>query len=301
MSTLPKPSHAPVCKHPGSLDSVHEQTTRRPVTAVQVRAVEGAAVHERPDRLVTEEPMEIRVQGPRGDAQPVAVTMRTPGHDFELAVGFLLTEGVLTSAVDVESVAYCLEGEGEQHYNVVTVLTRSSPDTERARRAFAVSASCGICGKSTLDDIEVWCLPVGPGPVVARSVLLRLPDQLRAEQSVFDATGGLHAAACFDADGHLTVLREDVGRHNALDKVVGHAAMDGLLPLGDQVLMVSGRVSFEIVQKAAVAGIPMICAVSAPSSLAVDAARRFGQTVVGFLRGERFNVYCGAERVDAGN
>jgi FdhD protein len=218
------------------------------VTAVQVQAVEGAAVHVRPDRLVTEEPMEIRVQGPRRDAEPVAVTMRTPGHDFDLAVGFLLTEGLLANAGDVASVAYCLEGEGDQLYNVVTVRTRIPPDADRARRAFAVSASCGICGKATLDDIEVWCPPVAPGPLVKRSALLGLPDRLRAGQSVFETTGGLHAAACFGADGRLTVVREDVGRHNALDKVVGHAATEGRLPLTDQVLMVSGRVSFEIVQ-----------------------------------------------------
>lgn len=243
--------------------------------------------------------MEIRVQGPHGDAEPVAVTMRTPGNDFELAVGFLLTEGVLEDPVDVASVAYCLAGEGDQHYNVVTVQTRRAPDAARARRAFAVSASCGVCGKATLDEIDVRCDPVGAGPTVPRSVIVGLPEKLRAEQSVFDTTGGLHAAGCFGVDGSLTALREDVGRHNALDKVVGHAAMTGALPLSEQILMVSGRVSFEIVQKAAVAGVPIVCAVSAPSSLAIDAARRFDQTLVGFLRGDRFNVYCGTERIDA--
>jgi len=259
--------------------------------------VEGTSVRERPDRLATEEPMEIRVQGPRGAAEPVAVTMRTPGNDFELAVGFLLTEGVLVDPADVSSVAYCLEGTGEQQYNIVTVQTRRAPDAERARRAFAVSASCGVCGKATLDEIEVTCAPARPGPTVATSVLVGLPDKLRAEQSVFDATGGLHAAGCFAVDGSLTALREDVGRHNALDKVIGFAAMSGSLPLSDQVLMVSGRVSFEIVQKAAIAGIPIVAAVSAPTSLAVDAARRLNLTLVGFLRDDHFNVYCGAERV----
>jgi FdhD protein len=263
-----------------------------------VRAVVGDAALDRPDRVVTEEPMEIRVQGPHGGAEPVAVTMRTPGNDFELAVGFLLTEGVLEDPVDVASVAYCLEGEGEQQYNVVTIRTRRTPDAERARRAFAVSASCGVCGKATLDEVEVLCAPVAPGPTATRSVLVGLSHKVRAEQSVFEATGGLHAAACFDTDGSLTVLREDVGRHNALDKLVGHGAINGLLPLSDQILMVSGRVSFEIVQKAAVAGIPIVCAVSAPSSLAIDAARRLDQTLVGFLRGNRFNVYCGADRID---
>jgi FdhD protein len=274
---------------------------RRPVTAVRVQAVDGASTLERPDRLVTEEPMEIRVQGPRGAAEPVAVTMRTPGNDFELAVGFLLTEGVLAGAADLASVAYCLEGEGEQHYNVVTVRTRHMPDLDHARRRFAVNASCGLCGKMTLDQVAVECPPVGAGPTVCGSVLLGLPDRLRSAQTVFDETGGLHAAACFDVDGNLIVVREDVGRHNALDKVLGHAAMESALPLANRVLLVSGRLSFEIIQKAAVGGIPIICAVSAPSSLAVEAAARFGQTVVGFLRDERFNVYCGQERVDIGS
>ena len=241
--------------------------------------------------------MEIRVQGPRGPAEPVAVTMRTPGTDFELAVGFLFTEGVLSDPGDASSVAYCLDGAGEQQYNVVTVHTRRAPDGERARRAFAVSASCGVCGKATLDEIEVMCEPALPGPTVAGSVLVGLPDALRAQQSVFDATGGLHAAGCFTVDGSLLALREDVGRHNALDKVIGAAAMGGTLPLTDQVLMVSGRVSFEIVQKAAIAGIPIVCAVSAPTSLAVDAARHLNLTLVGFVRGDHFNIYCGAERI----
>ena len=243
--------------------------------------------------------MEIRVQGPHGAAEPVAVTMRTPGADFDLAVGFLVTEGVITAPDDVASVAYCLEGQGEQQYNVVTVRVRSAVSVERARRSFTTSSSCGVCGKRSIDDIEVATAPIPAGPVVAASVLNKLPDRLRAEQSVFESTGGLHAAGCFDADGTLTVVREDVGRHNALDKVIGDAALGQRLPLSDQILMVSGRVGFEIVQKAAVAGIPIVCAVSAPSSLAVDAARRFGQTVIGFLRDDRFNVYCGPERVDA--
>jgi len=277
---------------------VHEIPTRRSVTPVQVRAVVGDSAVDRPDRLVTEEPMEVRVQGPRGDAEPIAVTMRTPGHDFELAVGFLLTEGVLTSPADVASVAYCLAGEGEQQYNIVTVQSKQAPDRERARRAFAVSASCGVCGKASLDEVDVLCAPVPAGFTITRSVLTGLPDALRAGQSVFDTTGGLHAAACFDRDGSLTVLREDVGRHNAVDKVIGHAALAGALPLSEHALVVSGRVSFEIVQKAAVAGIPIVGAVSAPSSLAVDAARRWNQTLVGFLRDDRFNVYTGAERID---
>lgn len=265
------------------------------MTPVRVRTVDGDEVREQPDRLVTEEPMEIRLPGPSGELVPVAVTMRTPGSDFELAVGFLHSEGLIRPD-DVASVAYCLEGEGEQRYNVVTVRTRRPVDIG-ITRTFAANASCGICGKTTLDEIEVACPPLAAGPVIDSSTLVGLPERLREHQSVFDATGGVHAAACFDVDGSLTVLREDVGRHNALDKVVGWAVLEGRVPLSDQVLLVSGRASFEIVQKAAVAGIPVVCSVSAPSSLAAGAAERLGQTLVGFLRGQEFNVYARPERV----
>jgi FdhD protein len=241
--------------------------------------------------------MEIRVRSGGQDAPPLAVTMRTPGHDFELAVGFCVSEGVVSDPGDVHDVAYCLEPADEQHYNIVTVGLRTMPDLG-APRSFVANASCGLCGKATLEQLEVACRPIGPGPRVARSLLVSLPRRLRDAQDIFDATGGLHAAACFDTEGSLTVLREDVGRHNAVDKVIGRAALDQHLPLSDQVLLVSGRLSFEIVQKAAVAGIPMVCAVSAPSSLAVDAARQLGQTVVGFLRDEHFNVYTHGERID---
>ena len=268
---------------------------RRPVTPVRVRAVDGAASTDRPDRLVTEEPLELRVHGPRQEPQPLAVTMRTPGHDFELAVGFLTTEQLIEPGA-VASVAYCLAGEGEQEYNIVTVAVRHA--VVIPGRAFAVNASCGLCGATTLDDALRDVPPVGAGPSVARSTLVALPDRLRERQTVFDATGGLHAAGLFTATGELIVLREDVGRHNALDKVIGHLALADRLPVPDTILAVSGRISYEIVQKAAVVGIPILCAVSAPSSLAVDAARRVGQTVVGFLRGDRFNVYTHPERVD---
>jgi len=267
-----------------------------PVTAVRVHAVEGERALERPDRLVTEEPMEIRVQAPGAEAVPLAVTMRTPGSDFELAVGFCLTEGVIDGPQDLASVAYCLSGQGPQEYNVVTVGVRR-PVEVRARN-FVANASCGLCGKTTLDDVAVRCDPVAAGPRVAGSILTALPDRLRARQAAFAATGGLHAAARFDSDGELLAIREDVGRHNALDKLIGHAALDGALPRRDEILLVSGRISFEIVQKAAIAGFPILCAVSAPSSLAVEAANRFEQTVVGFLRDGRFNVYSGADRID---
>ena len=275
------------------------EPTRRPTAAASVRAVDGELARDRSDRLVTEEPMEIRVHGPGQEPEALVVTMRTPGNDFDLAVGFCVTEGVIDSAADVATVAYCLsDGGGVQQYNIVTIRLRRPVDLADHHRSFAANASCGVCGKASLEQVEIECGPVGPGPSVGRDVLVTLPERLRRAQAVFDATGGLHAAGCFGADGELTVLREDVGRHNAVDKVVGHAALEGRLPLSDQVLLVSGRVSFEIVQKVAVAGIPILCAVSAPSSLAVEAADRLGQTVVGFLRGDRFNVYTHPERVD---
>jgi len=283
---------------PGASGSDAVRAVRRPVTALRVTALDGGTAQERPDRVVTEEPMEIRLQAPGRRPEPLAVTMRTPGNDFDLAVGFCTTEGILPGLADLEEVAYCVGDGGTQQFNVVTLRTRRRLDVASPRR-FVSNASCGICGKTTLDDVEVTTRPVASGPVVARTVLAGLPETLRASQQVFDETGGLHAAALFDSDGTLLVLREDVGRHNALDKVIGHEVLADRLPLHDRVLLVSGRISFEIVQKAAVAGIPVLCAVSAPSSLAVDAARRLNQTLVGFLRGDRCNVYAGVGRVDA--
>jgi FdhD protein len=280
-------------KEPRSDDA---RAVRRPITPVRVLDVEGSTARERPDRLVTEEPMEIRVRVVGGPAEPIAVTMRTPGNDFELAVGFCVSEGILRDRAILAEVAYCLDGDGEQEYNVVTLRVRSPVDLG-PQRSFEVNASCGLCGKQKLDDLEVTCPPVADGPTVARSVLSVLPERLRAAQRIFEETGGLHAAGRFSPDGTLVLIREDVGRHNALDKVIGHAFLEEELPLSQSVLMVSGRMSFEIVQKAAVAGIPVLCAVSAPSSLAVAAAERFGQTVVGFLRGDRCNIYTGPERI----
>jgi FdhD protein len=277
---------------------VTTRPARRAITPVRVRAVDGERFIDRPDKLVTEEPMEIRVHGPGQEPRALAVTMRTPGHDFELAVGFCATEGLFRSADALDSVAYCLAGEGEQEYNVVTVKLRQPVDLDGRERNFVANASCGLCGKTTLEQIEQQCDPVGIGPEIARSVLTSLPARLRDAQAVFDATGGLHAAARFDRDGELLAVREDVGRHNALDKLIGEALLDRKLPLAADVLMLSGRVSFEIVQKAAMAGIPIVCAVSAPSSLAVEAANRLGQTLVGFLRGEAANLYTHPERID---
>ncbi|MFF8842042.1 formate dehydrogenase accessory sulfurtransferase FdhD [Streptomyces sp. NPDC015127] len=268
-------------------------TVRRRVLRVR----DGASSH-RPDTLAAEEPMEIRVGG-----RPLAVTMRTPGDDFDLAAGFLVSEGVVHGGDDVAGIRYCAgaTADGGNTYNVVDVALAhgvAAPDASLERN-FYTTSSCGLCGKAGLDAVRTtaaWSVaddPLRIGP----EGLTALPDRLRAAQRVFDSTGGLHAAGLFTADGELLCLREDVGRHNAVDKVVGHALRSGLLPLRGTVLMVSGRASFELVQKAVMAGIPMLAAVSAPSSLAVDLAAESGLTLVGFLRGTSMNVYTGAERL----
>ena len=282
---------------PVSGDAAESLAIPRPAstTRAEVVTVDGERRARRSDRLVTEEPMEIRIEEPGAEQRSVAVTMRTPGHDFELAVGFLLTEGLIAGRDDVRTVRYCAVPREEQHYNVVSVSVARPLEFEQ--RSFYATSSCGVCGKASLDAIDVQCAPIADGPVIAPAVVTSLPDVLRHAQTVFERTGGLHAAGLFDADGALTMSREDVGRHNAVDKLVGAQLLEGRLPLSDSILMVSGRASFEIIQKAATAGIPIVCAVSAPSSLAVDAARRFGLTLVGFLRGQRFNIYTRAERI----
>jgi FdhD protein len=270
---------------------------RTNLTRTRVVTLQDGTRSERTDTLATEEPLEIRVQGPGQEQAQVAVTMRTPGGDFELAVGFLFTEGLIAPG-DVRRVAYCdnLPGE-DQRYNVVSVTLGRPFDAERLRRNFFANSSCGVCGKAALEDVEVRCEPVGRGPSVEFDVLLSLPERLRSAQEVFERTGGLHAAGLFTAEGEAMVVREDVGRHNAVDKVVGERYLAGDVPIAERILQVSGRASFEIVQKAAVAGIPIVSAVSAPSSLAVEAAERFRMTLVGFVRDGRANVYAHAERV----
>ena len=264
----------------------------------RVLAVENGAGRERRDRLAGEEPLEIRAAGPGQEAVRVAVTMRTPGNDFELAAGFLHSEGLLSSAAELAEIKYCTDIElGEQAYNVVTVHLRRPFEAELVQRNFGVTSACGVCGKASIDSIEVASEPLPEGPVVQATTIAELPERLRAAQRTFDRTGGLHATGLFTADGELVLVREDVGRHNALDKAIGNRLLAGETPLGGTVAIVSGRASFELVQKAAVAGIPVLCAVGAPSSLAVDAARRLGLTLVGFLRDGRFNVYAGASRV----
>ncbi|HEX3424485.1 MAG TPA: formate dehydrogenase accessory sulfurtransferase FdhD [Acidimicrobiales bacterium] len=277
--------------------------TRHPATPVRVVAVRPDHHLEMPDQVATEEPMEIRVAGPGCEPRAVAVTMRTPGHDFDLAVGFLFTEGLIRGGGDVAAVRYCDLPEGaEQRFNVVTVDLTTTPPEQAWGRNFTMTASCGICGKSSIDQVSVACPVVAASPPLSplpRSWIVSLPDQLRRQQRLFDRTGGLHGAAIADpGDTAPLTVREDVGRHNAVDKLVGQAVLAGDVPLAGRVLVVSGRVSFEIVQKAAMAGVAAIVAVSAPSSLAVDAADRLGLTLVGFVRGEKFNIYTHPERID---
>ncbi len=293
MAGMPSPS-SPSASPAGSPEPAAVRRTVTPTRAVAWR--DGKAI-ERPERLSTEEPMEIRASGPGQEPVSVAVTMRTPGHDFELAVGFLVGEGLIHGRDEVSSVRYCdLPPEEPQLYNVVSVFLTRPFEQEGAERRFYATSSCGICGKASLDQVEVHCAAIPAGEPVPASVVVSLPDALRKAQRIFEQTGGLHAAGLFDRAGKVVAVREDVGRHNALDKLIGRALLAGELPLSDSVLMVSGRVSFELVQKAAVAGIPVICAVSAPSSLAVEAAERLGLAVVGFVRGRSFNVYSHPER-----
>ena len=277
-------------------DAAGEITRPSSTTRVEIVRVEEGARTRRNDSLATEEPLEIRVEQPGGEQRNVAVTMRTPGDDFALAVGFLFTEGLIAGQADVKSIRYCSVPRTEQHYNVVSVAVTRTLELG-AQRNFYATSSCGICGKASLDMIDVQCAPIEDGPLLEAATIVGLPHELRRVQSLFDRTGGLHAAALFDPAGRLIRSHEDVGRHNAVDKVVGAELLEAHLPLSDGILLVSGRASFEIIQKAATAGIPIVCAVSAPSSLAVDAARRFGLTLIGFLRDERFNVYTRADRI----
>ena len=256
-------------------------------------------VTERPETLVVEEPLEIRVNG-----SPVTVTMRTPGSDVELAQGFLLTEGVVARRDDVLTVQYCRGAEtadGTNTYNVLDVTLHPDvppPDTDVTRN-FYTTSSCGVCGKASLEAVRLSSrYSPGDDPTsVATATLTAMPAQLRSAQKVFASTGGLHAAALFTTDGTLLAVREDIGRHNAVDKVIGWALETGHVPLGGTVLLVSGRASFELTQKAVMAGIPVLAAVSAPSSLAVDLAGQSGLTLVAFLRGDSMNVYSRADRI----
>jgi FdhD protein len=270
----------------------------RHVTTTRIVAVRGSTLEFRGDRVVGEEPLEIRAAGPGQDPVAIAVTMRTPGFEDELAVGFLRTEGLIAGP-EILRIETGDPAEMNQPDDQVTVrLARALDASVVPERHFVATASCGICGKASLDEVAVRSDPIPEGPIVSRRVLLALPDLLRAAQRAFDETGGLHAAGLFTPDGELLELREDVGRHNALDKLVGSQVLAKAMPLHGRIVMVSGRVSFEIVQKAAIAGVPVIAAVSAPSDLAIEAADRLGVTLVGFLRGDGFNVYAHDERID---
>ncbi|MGY1670050.1 formate dehydrogenase accessory sulfurtransferase FdhD [Geodermatophilus sp. SYSU D00710] len=268
-------------------------TSRTPVLRIR-----GPVRTTRPDTVAAEEPLEIRLDG-----TPLAVTMRTPGADFDLVHGFLATEGVIAGVEDVAGLRYCnsVDDEGRNTYNVVDVdlVAGVEPPATALDRTFLTSSSCGVCGKASIDAIRTRTRHdvAADATRLELATLLAMPDRLRAAQEVFSKTGGLHAAGLFTADGELVALREDVGRHNAVDKVVGDAVREGRLPLTGHVLMVSGRASFELTQKAAMAGIPVLAAVSAPSSLAVELAADVGITLVGFLRGDGCNVYTRQDRL----
>jgi FdhD protein len=268
-------------------------TVRRPVVKWS-----PSGQRRRSDALAAEEPLEIRV-----NRKALAVTMRTPGHDVELAHGFLLTEGVIGDKEDISTARYCdgVDDSGRNTYNVLDLALAQGvpPPATGVERNFYTTSSCGVCGKAALDAVRLRTRysPAADPVRVSPTVLTKLPDALREAQRVFDSTGGLHAAGLFQADGTMLVVREDIGRHNAVDKVMGWALLEGRVPLTGTVLLVSGRASFELVQKATMAGVPMLAAVSAPSSLAVELAEESGMTLVGFLRGEEMNVYTGIERL----
>ncbi|HMQ08902.1 MAG TPA: formate dehydrogenase accessory sulfurtransferase FdhD [Saprospiraceae bacterium] len=280
------------------------------VARVKVDKVFGSEWKEKDDLLAVEEPLEIRLgygDPGRRSQQSIAVTMRTPGYDFELALGFLYTEGILQNYDDILKIQYCTESNTrEQQFNVVRVELKEHviPDMSLLQRNFYMNSSCGVCGKASIESIKISC------PVylqehevkISGRMLNRLPEILKEHQRVFMYTGGLHASALFDHEGHILLHREDVGRHNALDKLIGAALAGYSLkrntwPLAPYILLLSGRISFELVQKAAMAGIRIICAVGAPSSLAVETAKEFNMTIVGFLKDDRYNVYHGIHRL----
>jgi len=280
-----------------------------------VSRVEGISdLHETVDFLAIEEPLEIRLGLPDGGHKAISITMRTPGDDAELAAGFLFTEGIITSPAQIRQIRHCglKIGKGGGTLDRATALNSNTirvdlhagadVDLKRLERHFYTTSSCGVCGKSSIEALATNVKELSPnGLTVSRGLLNQLPELLRRSQGIFDQTGGLHASALFTADGTLDILREDVGRHNALDKVIGAKFLADETPMSDRILLVSGRASFELVQKTLMVGIPIMAAVGAPSSLAVELAREFGMTLAGFVRDGRFNVYCGVERVSAEN
>ncbi len=274
---------------------------RSPVAPVRVERHQGDTTSSAADILVTEEPLEIRLgHGPLDDRHEMrlSVTMRTPGHDEELALGFLYTEGIITTAEEMVRVVPCENVKADERGNVVRAELHPSVevDAQRWQRNFYTSSSCGVCGKSSIEAVHATCIrPMAPFTGMDPQLITALPERMRAAQTVFEHTGGIHAAALFDTQGELLILREDVGRHNAVDKVIG-AALNGQLTTDNCVLLVSGRAGFELVQKCVVAGIPAMAAVGAPSSLAVELARSSRLVLIGFLRGDRYNVYAPVEK-----
>ncbi|MGC1380208.1 MAG: formate dehydrogenase accessory sulfurtransferase FdhD [Candidatus Baltobacteraceae bacterium] len=278
--------------------------TLRPGRSVEADVVSLEAERRavKRDRIVTEEPLELRLTT-GATTHTLAVTMRTPGNDFELAAGFLYGEGIVRAREEIAELTYCLDPaiDPEQRYNVVSAELRGGAriaDPARLERHFTMNSSCGVCGRAQLDSLhDLGVTPVDDELRISASLLYALPERMRARQRVFAATGGLHAAGLFDERGEAIAVREDIGRHNAVDKLVGWALLEARLPLSRSILMVSGRASYEILQKSLMARIPIVASVSAPSSLAVDLARDFNVTLVGFLRGDRANVYAHAERI----
>ncbi len=269
------------------------------------RIKSGGEVSVEKDALAVEEPLEIRLgfdENGKAKHKSISITMRTPGDDFELAAGFLFTEGIIKSADQINKIRHCgVPAKDSVFNNTVRVDLRSDVriDFKKLERHFYTSSSCGVCGKTSIEALQtgVCSLAEHASPVFAAETIHLLPETLRSRQNVFDRTGGLHAAALFDRAGELESLREDVGRHNAVDKIIGRQFLAGKTPVSDKLLLVSGRASFELVQKALMAGIPILAAVGAPSSLAVELAREYGMTLLGFVRDNRFNIYTGAERI----
>jgi FdhD protein len=275
----------------------------RPGPSVEVRIVsfDGERLAPRFDRLATEEPLEIRLRA-GGESRTIAITMRTPGNDFELAAGFLYNEGVIADYDALLGISFCVDTtvDVEQRYNIVNVdlAAAALPPIETLERHFLTTSACGVCGRAGIEALQMRGVrPIESDVTIDPKRITALPERLREAQGVFEKTGGLHAAGLFDLDGTLLAIREDVGRHNALDKLIGWALLEKRLPLDRTVLLVSGRTSYEIVQKAIVARIPILAAVSAPSSLAVDLARAMGVTLAGFVRGDRFNIYANESRI----
>jgi FdhD protein len=267
---------------------------------VDILALDADAGERKSDTVVTEEPLEIRLLG-GGRTQTLAVTMRTPGHDFELAAGFVFTEGIVRSPAHIAQITYCLDPavEPTQRYNIVNVeLHGDLPELARFERHFTVNSSCGVCGRAQLDSLhDLGIAPIDDDVRLSPQTLYALPERMREAQRIFESTGGLHAAALFNERGEAVAVREDVGRHNALDKLIGWGLLNSRLPFARSILLASGRASYEILQKSLMARIPIVASVSAPSSLAIDLAREFNVTLAGFVRGQRANVYTAPDRL----